>query len=104
MVGIDTEALAEVDAIFAIMPREDYIKIPSSLKKFIREGKSKQYVTNIRKDIPLYQQNLKTDTKIMCSLIYRSYLCSKAEKKKFENDDRQYFKKKEQELKEQNML
>lgn len=98
--GIDAEALAEVDVIISMMPREDYIKIPNGFKNFIKTRRSTEYKPNIKKNIPLYQQELKKDTKTLCSLIYRSYLCSKEKKIELENDDREILKQKELELRE----
>ena len=98
--GIDTEALAEVDVIISMMPKEDYIKIPNGFKNFIKTRKSTEYKPNIKDNIPLYQQELKKDTKTLCSLIYRSYLCTKEKKIELENEDRDILKQKELELRE----
>lgn len=98
--GIDAEALTEVDAIIQMMPEEENLKIPNEFKNFIKSRKSNDYIPNIKKDIPLYQQNLKKDTKTICSLIYRSYLCPKDKKMELENNDRTILLQKEQELRE----
>ena len=66
---IDAEALAEVDVILGMMPKEEFLKIPNELKNFIKARKSQSYIPNIKKNIPLYKQNLKQDTKTLCSLI-----------------------------------
>ena len=95
---IDTEALTEVDVILGLMPKEDFIKIPNGLKKFIKTRKSQSYIPNIEKNIPLYKQNLKQDTKTLCSLIYRSYLCSKEEKISLEQKDKEILIQNEKEL------
>ena len=57
--GIDAEALAEVDVIIQMMPKEENLKIPNGFKNFIKSRKSNDYIPNIKKDIPLYQQDLK---------------------------------------------
>ena len=98
--GIDAEALAEVDVIIQMMPKEENLKIPNGFKNFIKSRKSNDYIPNIKKDIPLYQQDLKKDTKTICSLIYRSYLCSKDRKMELENNDRTILLQKEKELRE----
>lgn len=98
--NIDAEALSEVDVIIAMMPSEEAIKIPHAFKNFVKTRKSQNYIPNIKNDIPLYQQELKTDTKTICSLIYRSYLCSKEEKAKLTEQDREILIQKEQELRE----
>lgn len=48
--GIDAEALAEVDVIISMMPKEDYIKIPNGFKNFIKTRKSTDYTPNIKKE------------------------------------------------------
>lgn len=98
--SIDAEALSEVDVILDMMPKEDFLKIPNGLKNFIKTRKSQSYIPNIKKNIPLYKQNLKQDTKTMCSLIYRSYICSKQEKLSLEQEDRKILIQKEEELRE----
>jgi len=86
-VWIDKEALAEVDVIIEMMPEDDAAKIPKQLRKFLKEKKSTTYIPNIRTDISLYRQALKEDTKTMCSLIYRNYLCTPEEKQRLEDED-----------------
>ena len=98
--NINAEALSEVDVIIAMMPSEEAIKIPNAFKNFVKTRKSQNYIPNIKNDIPLYQQELKKDTKTICSLIYRSYLCSKEEKAKLTEQDREILIQKEQELRE----
>jgi len=98
--SIDAEALSEVDVILNMMPKEDFLKIPNGLKNFIKTRKSQSYIPNIKKNIPLYKQNLRQDTKTMCSLIYRSYICSKEEKLSLEQEDRKILIQKEEELRE----
>lgn len=98
--NIDTEALSEVDVIIEMMPSEESMKIPNAFKNFVKTRKSQNYIPSIKNDIPLYQQELKKDTKTICSLIYRSYLCSKEEKAKLTEQDREILIQKEQELRE----
>jgi len=88
-VWIDKDALAEVDAIIEMMPEENAVKIPKKLREFLRVKKSATYIPSIRKDIPLYRQPLKEDTRTMCSLIYRAYLCTPEEKMRLENKDKE---------------
>lgn len=100
MERIDTEALAEVDEIISMMPIEDANKIPGSFKNFIKDNKSVSYKPILRTDIPLYKQELKKDTFILCSLIYRSYLCEVEERQKLDEKDKQELEKIEQERRE----
>ena len=98
--NIDAEALSEVDVIIGMMPREESIKIPNAFKNFIKTRKSQNYIPNIKNNIPLHQQELKKDTKTICSLIYRSYLCSKEEKIRLAEQDKEILIQQEQELRE----
>lgn len=98
--NIDAKALSEVDVIIGMMPSEESIKIPNAFKNFIKTRKSQNYIPNIKSDIPLYQQELKKDTKTICSLIYRSYLCSKEEKARLAEQDKEILIQKEQKLRE----
>lgn len=63
-------------------------KIPDTFMKFIEQKKSKSYIPNLNMDVSLKEQNLLKETKIILSLIYRSYLCSpeKSTKLKIEDD------------------
>lgn len=98
--NIDAEALSEVDAIIEMMPSEESMKIPNAFKNFVKTRKAQNYMPSIKKDIPLYKQELKKETKTICSLIYRSYLCSKEEKAKLTEQDREILIQKEKELRE----
>lgn len=100
MERIDKEALAEVDEIISMMSIEDANKIPNSFKNFIKDKKSDLYNPSLRRDIPLYKQKLKRDTLVLCSLIYRSYLCQAEEKQKLDEKDKKELEKIEKEIRE----
>ena len=100
MERIDAEALAEVDEIISMMQIEDANKIPNSFKNFVKDKKSDSYNPSLKKDIPLYKQKLKRDTFVLCSLIYRSYLCELEERQKLDEKDKKELEKIEQELRE----
>lgn len=80
-------ALAEVDIILKLMPENLLHKIPNSFLNFIEQKKSKSYIINLNFDIPLYEQNLLKETRIILSLIYRSYLCDSRQSRKLKIDD-----------------
>ena len=80
-------ALAEVDTILKYMSKEMLEKIPSSFLNFIEQNKSKSYKLNLNLDLSLEEQNLLKETRIILSLIYRSYLCSPELSKKLKIDD-----------------
>ena len=79
-------ALAEVDSILKLMPENLLHKIPKSFLDFV-EQKSKSYITNFNFDMPLYEQNLLKETRMILSLIYRSYLCDSKQSRKLKIDD-----------------
>ncbi len=97
---MDTESLAEVDAIIGMMSKLDVAKIPISFINFIKSKKSQTYTPDIKSDVPISEQPLKPYTKMLCSLIYRTYLCSKEERAKLEQEDKELIAKHEQELRE----
>mgnify|MGYP004528659817 FL=1 len=80
-------ALAEVNEILKYLSKEVYEKIPTSFLKFVEENKSKDYIVDINPELSLDKQNLLKETRILLSLIYRSYLCSADKKQKFKIDD-----------------
>ena len=80
-------ALAEVDTILKLMSEDLLHKIPSSFLNFIEQKKSKSYSTNLDLELSLNEKKLLRETRIILSLIYRSYLCSPEQKKKLELDD-----------------
>ena len=88
---IDKEALAEVDVIIEMMSEENAAKIPNAVKSFVKAKKSAEYVPKIRTDVPLYRQTLKEDTRTICSLLYRNYLCTEEERKRLEKKDEEVF-------------
>lgn len=93
-------ALAEVDKILKLMPEDLLCKISKSFLNFIEEKKSKSYVTNLDLELPLNKQNLLKETRIILSLIYRSYLCDSRQSRKLEIDDIIELKTNQLELKE----
>ena len=44
-------------------------------------------ITNFNFDMPLYEQNLLKETRMILSLIYRSYLCDSKQSRKLKIDD-----------------
>lgn len=80
-------ALSEIDSILKLMPENLLIKIPKSFLYFIEQRKSKSYIANFNNEVPLYEQNMLKETRIMLSLIYRSYLCDYKLAKKLKIDD-----------------
>lgn len=93
-------ALAEVDMILKMMPKDMLSKIPNSFLEFVKQKKSKLYILNLDMELSLNEQNLLKETRAILSLIYRSYLCDSNERKRLKIDDNIELKIKEIELNE----
>ena len=91
-------ALAEVEAILKLMPKDMLNKIPNSFLNFIEQKKSKSYIPNLNMELSLNEQILLNETRAILSLIYRSYLCNTEEKRKPKIDDSIELAKKQIEL------
>lgn len=91
-------ALAEVEAILKLMPKDMLNKIPNSFLNFIEQKKSKTYIPNLNMELSLNEQILLNETRAILSLIYRSYLCNSEEKRKLKIDDSIELAKKQIEL------
>lgn len=91
-------ALSEVNAILKLLPEDMKNKIPQSFSEFINKNQSETYRPNLDRDLPLTEQKLMKDTKVILSLIYRNYLCDEDTKKKLEIDDKIEIRTKQMEL------
>ena len=80
-------AFAEVDYILGITSEDLIKKIPKSFLDFIKKNKTENYQIYINEELPLYKQPLKRETKVILSLIYRNYLCSSKQSRKYKIDD-----------------
>lgn len=94
------EAFCEVDEIIKNMPEEVNKKISEKFKKFIELNKSENYKPNINKNKPLKEQNLRRESLIILSLIYRSFICSEDEKKRLLEEDKRKLEEHQKEIKE----
>ena len=81
------EALAELNTIIQYMNKNYKNKIPQAFIDFITQNMDVNYKPNISKDIPINEQNLKKDTKILLSLLYRNYWCNNELKTQLMNED-----------------
>lgn len=94
------DALAEVDYILSLTSNDIIKKIPTSLLDFIKKQKSPNCQLSINEGLSLYGQPLKKETRAIISLIYRCYLCSPEQSKKYKIDDIIELRKEELKLKE----
>lgn len=98
MKEIYMDAFSEVNAILNIMPSNLYNKIPLKFKQMISEYKNNSY--NPRIEEPVEDYELKDETKIILSLIYRDFLCSDEEKERLKARDAQKLQEEEEQLRE----
>lgn len=91
-------SLSEVSIVLKSLSTDMRNKIPKSLLNFIEENKSKMYIPNFNMKLSLSEQNLIKETKVILSLIYRSYLCDEETRRKLEIDDIIEIKTKQMEL------
>lgn len=98
MKEIYMDAFSEVNAILNIMPSNLFNKIPLKFRQMINEYKNNSY--NPRIEEPVENYELKDETKIILSLIYRDFLCSDEEKEQLKARDAQKLKEEEEQLRE----
>ena len=80
-------ALAEVSTILPLLPKDLLEKIPKSLLNFIEQKRSKSYMLDVNLEKTLSEQNLLKETRIILSLLYRSYLCDPEQSRKLKIED-----------------
>lgn len=80
-------ALAEVSTILPLLPKDLLEKIPKSLLNFIEQKRSKSYMLDVNLEKTLSEQNLLKETRIILSLLYRSYLCDSEQSRKLKIED-----------------
>jgi len=94
-------AYCEVDMILGQMEKEYVNKIPSKLRNLFKEQKKKDYLPDIKADVPLVEQKLMRKTIAILAMLNLNYWCEDEEEKQdliqiySEND-----KKREEELRE----
>lgn len=94
------KALAELDEIFDKFEKEIKNKVPESFRKFVKDKKDKNYKFEYDDSKELKDQNILRETKVLLSIIYRSYFCSEEEKKRLELEDEKKLKRIEDEIRE----
>lgn len=94
------QSLTEINTILNFMEKEYINKLPNKLIKFINENMDNSYISDISANTPINEQNLKNDTKILLSLIYRNYWCSEEKKKELLGEDTYLKSEKEKEIRE----
>lgn len=67
--------LCDIDIIINELKDEEKNMIPTKLRKIIHDNKLENYQSEIRRDIPLEQQQLHPDTQAFLAMLYLNYWC-----------------------------
>ena len=81
------QSLTELNTIIHYMDMEYLKKIPQKFINFISENMDSNYDPNISKNIPINEQTLKKDTRVLLSLLYRNYWCDEESKTELIKED-----------------
>lgn len=91
------EATTEINKILSYLPAEYVDKIPKKLRTFFLNVESKEYKPNIDPYKRIDEQELKSKTQILLTIIYRNYWCNEQEKAELDKilieNDKRYEKK-----------
>ena len=71
------KAFTDVIGIINNMSNDSRKKIPLNFVQFIEENQDKNYKTQIRYDIPLEQQILSINTKMLLNYLYNNFLVNR---------------------------
>ncbi len=82
------QSLSELNIIFGYMDESLLDKIPQKIFEFVNKNRDRDYVPDIKKNIPINEQDLKKDTKVLLSILYRNYLCDEETKKRLLEEDK----------------
>lgn len=74
-------AYCEVDMILDQMEEKYVNKLPSELRKLFKEQKRKEYLPEIRADMPLSEQNLLRKTIAILAMLNLNYWCEDEKEK-----------------------
>lgn len=81
------QSLSELNMILHLMDREYFDKLPQKFVDFLESNMDREYSPNISKDIPINEQELKKDTKVLLSLLYRDYWCDEEKRTMLKQKD-----------------
>ena len=81
------QSLSELNKILHYMDGSYFNKLPEKFIKFVENNMDKDYRPNISENIPISEQEVKKDTKVLLSLLYRNYWCDEEEKERLKQED-----------------
>lgn len=79
---MNAQALTEVYDIINQFEPNMYEKIPKNFIKYIEQNKDNNYFTEIDFSKSINEQNIRRETKIILSIVYREFICDKELRKK----------------------
>lgn len=82
--GVDIQtrqAYAEIDEFLSLLVEEKRNEVPAKLREFFKKEKDENYHKGINANIPIKEQNLKSETLALIALLNLQYWC-KDEKEK----------------------
>lgn len=81
-VSINTrQAYSEIDEFLSLLTEEQIKKIPLKLREFFKEEKDKEYKKQIDSEIPIKDQNLKSETLAIIAMLNLQYWCEDEQEK-----------------------
>ena len=95
-----SQALTEVNMIISYMDNEHVKKLPKKFMDFLFLNMDIDYIPTIDRNIPIHKQELKKETKVLLSLLYRNYWCDSQKKQELLQEDLRAKKIHEEKLKE----
>ena len=88
MEGIINQSFTEIYDIVMHLEKSLYNKIPNSFIQMLKDNKDDNYKVNIDYSKSINEQDLLKDTRVILSLIYRDYICSKEKRQELIEKDK----------------
>lgn len=75
------QAYSEIDEFLSLLQEEQIKKIPLKLREFFKKEKDKEYKKQIDSEIPIKDQNLKSETLAIIAMLNLQYWCEDEQEK-----------------------
>lgn len=92
------QSFSEVYDIITHFDGNLYSKISPNFIEMVKQNKDDSYIANINYSININEQNLLKETRVILSLIYRDYICSKEKRQELIYKDNIELKTHEEEM------
>lgn len=91
------QAYAEIDEFLELLDEQTRNEVPIKLRQLFKEEKDKEYHKQINLDIPIKEQNLKSETLALIALLNLQYWCKDENEKErlkqvYSNNENKYQK------------